>query len=208
MLVEARRRGLAMRDMLDLHDLRGTREEDPPVKTLALALLGFALLGFMSTSADARDGSVWGSGLNGDGQCTAPEPNSGFTRIAAGHEHSLGLRSDSTIVAWGDNNNGQATVPDPNTAFLAVAAGTYHSLGLSSLPAATSDKRVSPLDVLTTGIVCERGVTRELRRGQELTGGRGGPRPAAPGDPPCPRPGNLRYSMRFQFLIVMDWVST
>ncbi len=46
--------------------------------------------------------------------------------------HSLGLKSDGTIVAWGDNDYGQCDVPAPNADFVAVAAGWWHSLGLKS----------------------------------------------------------------------------
>lgn len=52
--------------------------------------------------------------------------------VAAGYEHSLGLKSDSTIVAWGRNDYGQCTVPLPNVDFVAVSGGGYHSLGLKS----------------------------------------------------------------------------
>ena len=46
--------------------------------------------------------------------------------------HSLGLKSDGTIVAWGHNGSGQCNVPAPNADFVAVAGGGYHSLGLKS----------------------------------------------------------------------------
>jgi formylglycine-generating enzyme required for sulfatase activity len=69
-------------------------------------------------------------GYNGYGQCTLPSPNTGFTAIAAGNSHSLGLKTDGSIVAWGRNDYGQCTVPSPNTGFTAIAAGGYHSLGL------------------------------------------------------------------------------
>ncbi len=52
--------------------------------------------------------------------------------VAAGNEHSLGLKSDGTILAWGDNALGQCDVPAPNADFVAVAAGGGHSLGLKS----------------------------------------------------------------------------
>ena len=69
-------------------------------------------------------------GWNGYGQCTVPSPNTDFTAIAAGFEHSLGLKQDGSIVAWGSNGYGQCTVPSPNTDFTAIAAGGEHSLGL------------------------------------------------------------------------------
>lgn len=52
--------------------------------------------------------------------------------VACGGGHSLGLRSDGTIVAWGNNYDGQCDVPAPNTDFIAVAGGGFHSLGLKS----------------------------------------------------------------------------
>ena len=69
-------------------------------------------------------------GYNGSGQCAVQDPNTGFTAIAAGRYHSLGLKTDGSIVAWGRNSEGQYTVPSPNTGFTAIAAGGYHSLGL------------------------------------------------------------------------------
>jgi len=52
--------------------------------------------------------------------------------FAGGAEHSLGLKSDGTIVAWGINWNGQCNVPEPNADFIAISSGGYHSLGLKS----------------------------------------------------------------------------
>jgi hypothetical protein len=46
-------------------------------------------------------GSVVGWGLNNFGQCDAPAPNSGFVNLAAGYNHSLGLKTNGSIVAWG-----------------------------------------------------------------------------------------------------------
>jgi len=56
----------------------------------------------------------------------------GGSYIAAGRAHSLGVKSDGTIVAWGWNDDGQTDVPAPNTNFVAVSAGRVHSLGLKS----------------------------------------------------------------------------
>ena len=52
--------------------------------------------------------------------------------VAGGYYHSLGLKSDGTIVAWGANTYGQCNVPEPNEGFVAVVGGGYHSLGLKS----------------------------------------------------------------------------
>ena len=73
---------------------------------------------------------AWGD--NFDGQCNVPPPNSGFTAIAAGAYHSLGLKSDGSIVAWGSNSDGQCNVPPPNSGFTAIAGGSWFSLGLKS----------------------------------------------------------------------------
>jgi len=52
--------------------------------------------------------------------------------VTAGGWHSLGLKSDGTIVALGWNEFGQCDVPAPNADFEAVAGGWDHSLGLKS----------------------------------------------------------------------------
>ena len=60
------------------------------------------------------------------GECNVPDPNTNFVAIAAGGEHSLGLKDDGSIVAWGKNNYGQCNVPSGNN-FMAVSGGEYHS---------------------------------------------------------------------------------
>jgi len=55
-----------------------------------------------------------------------------LVEVAGGSTHSLGLKPDSTIVAWGGNEYGQCIVPVPNESFVALAVGSYHSLGLKS----------------------------------------------------------------------------
>jgi hypothetical protein len=50
--------------------------------------------------------------------------------VAAGAEHSLGLKESGSLVAWGSNERGQCTVPTLNSGFVAVAAGAFHSLAL------------------------------------------------------------------------------
>ena len=75
---------------------------------------------------------AWGLNSPSYGECNVPEPNTGFIAVAAGENHSLGLKSDGTVVAWGGNTYGQCTVPSPNANFIAIAAGHSFSLGLKS----------------------------------------------------------------------------
>ncbi len=85
--------------------------------------------------------ATWGyDGMNS--LCTVPAPNRQFVAISGGHNHSLGLKSNGSVVAWGSNYDdpmdvqnysGQCDVPAPNIGFVAVSAGFYrHSLGLKS----------------------------------------------------------------------------
>ncbi|MBK6898884.1 MAG: T9SS type A sorting domain-containing protein [bacterium] len=62
-----------------------------------------------------------------------PAPNAGFTAVAAGDLHSLGLKADGTIVAWGDHGSGRCDVPEPNAGFTAIAARGDVSLGIRSI---------------------------------------------------------------------------
>jgi hypothetical protein len=50
--------------------------------------------------------------------------------VAGGWYHSLGLKSDGSIVAWGYNDYGQCNVPAPSAGFVGLAGGYDHSLGL------------------------------------------------------------------------------
>jgi len=59
-----------------------------------------------------------------------PVPNSGFVAIAAGSMHSLGLKSDGSIIAWGWNDYRQCDVPEPNRGFVTVDGGSHHSVGV------------------------------------------------------------------------------
>lgn len=55
-----------------------------------------------------------------------------FIAVAAGHEHSVALRNDGTVVAWGGNSRGQLDVPENLTGVTGIAAGDKHSIALLS----------------------------------------------------------------------------
>jgi hypothetical protein len=74
--------------------------------------------------------TCWGG--NQYGQCTVPEPNLNFVAVSAGGGHSLGIKSDGTIVAWGYDGYGECDVPTPNANFISCSAGRDHSLGIKS----------------------------------------------------------------------------
>ena len=60
--------------------------------------------------------------------------------VTTGWYHSLGLKSDGTVVAWGGSQNigdtsmvyGESDVPSDLSNVISVSAGTYHSLALKS----------------------------------------------------------------------------
>jgi len=98
-------------------------------------ILGVLITHGLGTEAfcQTNSGTIVAWGLNDQGQCSVPAPNSGFIAISAGWNHSLGLKSDGTIVAWGRNDYGQCNVPAPNSGFIAIAqANGFYSLGLKS----------------------------------------------------------------------------
>jgi hypothetical protein len=86
------------------------------------AILSFSI----AKSALAKSGKIigWGS------QVVGIDLSGGFSKVAAGSFHSLGLKQDGSIVAWGDNTYGECNIPSPNNGFIAIAAGENHSLGL------------------------------------------------------------------------------
>jgi len=66
-----------------------------------------------------------------EGQCHISVYNN-FVSISAGNLHSLGIKSDGSIVACGMNGDKQCNAPSSNKKFVAIAGGGFHSLGLSS----------------------------------------------------------------------------
>ena len=83
-----------------------------------------------------------------------PDPNAGFVAVAAGNDHSLGLKYDGSIVAWGHNYLGQCDVPDPNTGFVVAAAGGDHNLGLKCLWLPTGACCVGDACIIATEAAC------------------------------------------------------
>lgn len=51
--------------------------------------------------------------------------------ISAGHQHTIGLRSDGTVVTAGDNASRQCEVSEWQN-IVAISAGHYHTLGLKA----------------------------------------------------------------------------
>ena len=100
-------------------------------RTCCWAVCAWAMMGLLAagaTRAEDGNGSIvgWGS------QVVGVDLSADFVAVAAGDYHSLGLKSDGSIVAWGANGAGQCNVPAPNAGFVALAAGHYHTLGLKA----------------------------------------------------------------------------
>ena len=98
-------------------------------RVLLLLTIGVLSLPLLLSEA-VFAGSVVAWGYNRQGQCDIPQPNNGFSNIAAGCYHSLGIKNNRTIEIWGRNDNGQCVVPSPNSDFIAIDAGVAHSMGL------------------------------------------------------------------------------
>lgn len=96
---------------------------------LAIVLIfGFFKMGVAQSTSLA----AWGR--NNSGQLNVPTLVGGsvYTQVAAGNEHTIGLRSDGTIAAWGDGSVYQTAVPtlQVGITFTKIASGSYHNLAL------------------------------------------------------------------------------
>ena len=63
---------------------------------------------------------------------TVPVDARQHATIAAGGNHSLGVKTDGTVAAWGYNVYRQSTVPAGLAGVKEVSAGVFHSLALKS----------------------------------------------------------------------------
>jgi len=87
------------------------------------------------TPVAAPSGAIgWGSNVIGQTNIPALPAGVSYTALAAGGSHSVGLRSDGTIIAWGNPNDGRTTVPalPAGVTYTGVAAGSLHSVALRS----------------------------------------------------------------------------
>ena len=69
---------------------------------------------------------AWGASL----QATLPPGLSNVVAISGGHDFSMVLKADRTVVAWGSNGYGQTDVPAGLSNIVAIDAGNFHSMVL------------------------------------------------------------------------------
>ena len=55
-----------------------------------------------------------------------------FIAVACGGYHSVGIRTDGTVITWGATGAGQRDDAPTDASFVAVACGSFHSVGLRS----------------------------------------------------------------------------
>ena len=84
--------------------------------------------------AEAQNANHTPGNVIGWGRRVVPNiaPGTRFTKIAAGENYSLALKSDGTVVAWGFNEFGQSMVPGGLNGVVAIAAGNLQNLALKA----------------------------------------------------------------------------
>ena len=75
------------------------------------------------------DRAIFGWGSNHYGQIEVPPGD--FVSLDAGYRHSLGLRTDGTVVAWGNPEDGRTEVPAGLADVVDISAGHSHNLALT-----------------------------------------------------------------------------
>ena len=102
-------------------------------RILVIAALVIPLaLGAVTPASATTTTTVIGWGSNDNGALNIPSDLTDVIAVAAGHYHSLAVKSDGTVVGWGDNGFGQLDIPPELTGVVAIDAGTRHSLALKS----------------------------------------------------------------------------
>ena len=72
-----------------------------------------------------------------------------YATIDGGYVHSVGIKTDGTVVAWGDRDGDKCNVPSGLSGVVEVAVGFYHNLALKSdgTVRAWGDNRHNQIDV-------------------------------------------------------------
>ena len=91
----------------------------------------FTLLG-SSFQLGGGSGIPAGWGESAYGKTTPPAGLSDLLSQDGGHNHTVGLKSDGTVVCWGLDNYGQSTVPGGLVGVIGVGAGWGHTVALKS----------------------------------------------------------------------------
>ena len=102
-----------------------------PRSGLVAAFLATAGIVAVEQSACA-DGFVrcWGS--NGQGQCFTPPDLGTCSMVAAGHGHTIAIRSNGGVSCWGANDLNQCDTPSNLGSCTKVAGGGSHSIAVRS----------------------------------------------------------------------------
>jgi alpha-tubulin suppressor-like RCC1 family protein len=94
----------------------------------------FTASSVIAQSVPLKDALAWGR--NDFGQCNVPPlpPSVGWKKVAAGFQHSVGLKTNGQIVAWGNNQYGQCNVPilPSGVIYVDIESAYDHNLALRS----------------------------------------------------------------------------
>lgn len=100
-----------------------------------------------NTVALKKDGTVFATGHNNEGQCEVSDWQ-GIIAVDTSGYHTIGLKSDGTVIATGKNSDGQCDVNDWHS-IIAVQVGVSHTVGLKSdgTVVATGSNKANQCDV-------------------------------------------------------------